>query len=162
MRRRAEPTRYGPEMVEKVLRRAAQLYARSLHGLGSRLTSAVLPRAGEPLEPAPIPAEWIEAGAPSASSRFLAASGDGGLAAGVWECSAGTFQWHFECDEVVYVLEGGVVVEHEGQRHVLERGSLAFFPLGARTRWEVATHVRKLFVHRHPTPYVRKLVGLSH
>jgi uncharacterized cupin superfamily protein len=148
-------------MVERVLRKAVQLYARSLHGLGSRLTATLLPPADAELEAFPIPAAWIEAGAPVATARFLFASGDGGLVAGVWRCSAGTFQWHFECDEIVYVLEGGVEVEHEGQRQQLVPGSLVFFPLGARTRWHVTTHVRKLFIHRHPTPLARKLVGIA-
>jgi uncharacterized cupin superfamily protein len=148
-------------MVERVLRKAVQLYARSLHGLGSRLTATLLPKLDEALDSFPVPAGWIEAGAPQATARILLESGDRGLVAGVWHCTAGTFQWHFECDEIIYVLDGAVEVEHEGRRQRYEPGSLVFFPLGARTRWHVATHVRKLFVHRHPTPLARKLVGIA-
>ena len=138
-----------------------QLYARSLHGLGSRLTASLLPAADEALDAFPVPEGWIEAGAPLATARILVESGDGGLVAGVWRCTAGTFQWHFECDEIIYVLDGGVEVEHEGSRQRFGPGSLVFFPIGARTRWHVETHVRKLFIHRHPTPLARKLVGIA-
>lgn len=148
-------------MVERVLRKAVHLYARSLHGLRSRLTASLLPKPGEALDSFPVPAAWVEAGAPEATARILLESGDGGLVAGVWHCTAGTFQWHFECDEIIYVLDGAVEVEHEGQRRLFEPGSLVFFPLGARTRWRVDSHVRKLFVHRHPTPLARKLVGIA-
>ena len=148
-------------MVERVLRKAMQLYARSLHGLGSRLTASLLPGADETLDAFPVPEGWIEAGAPVATARILLESGDGGLVAGVWRCTAGTFQWHFECDEIIYVLDGSVDVEHEGRRQRFGPGSLVFFPIGARTRWRVETHVRKLFIHRHPTPLARKLVGIA-
>jgi uncharacterized cupin superfamily protein len=148
-------------MVEKVLRKAVQLYARSLHGLGSRLTATLLPKPDEALDSFPVPAAWIEAGTPQATARILIESGDGGLVAGVWHCTAGTFQWHFECDEIIYVLDGAVEVEHEGKRQHFGPGSLVFFPLAAVTRWHVKEHVRKLFIHRHPTPLARKLVGIA-
>jgi uncharacterized cupin superfamily protein len=137
-----------------------QVYGRAAYGLGSQLTALVLPAADEELSAQPIPELWIEAGAPRATARFLAVSGDRGLVVGVWECSAGSFRWHFECDEVVYVLSGGVEVEHAGERHLLEAGSLAFFPVGAVTRWHVAGAIRKLFVQRYPTPHVRRLLRL--
>lgn len=153
--------RYRPSVLQKVLRKAVHLYARSVHGFGSQLTAAVLPASDAVLDPFPIREDWILRGTPAATVRFLAQSGDGGVVAGVWDCTAGSFQWHFECDEIIYVLDGDVEVEHEGQRQRFERGSLVFFPVGARTRWHVARRIRKLFIHRHPTPLARKLVGLA-
>jgi uncharacterized cupin superfamily protein len=153
--------RYRPAVLQKVLRKAVHLYARSVHGLGSHLTAALLPAPDDVLDPFPIPEAWILSGTPAATARFLVQSGDAGLVAGVWDCTAGSFDWHFECDEIIYVLDGDVEVEHEGQRQRFERGSLVFFPVGARTRWHVATRIRKLFIHRHPTPLARKLVGLA-
>lgn len=148
-------------MLGNAIRRTLNLYAHAVYGLRSRLTASVLPSADEPLQSFPVPADWIEEGTPTATARFLSESGDGGLVTGIWHCTAGRFRWIFECDEVVHVLDGGVEVEHDGKRIELGPGSVAFFPVGARTRWHVKTHVRKLFIHRHPAPFARALVKLA-
>jgi uncharacterized cupin superfamily protein len=148
-------------MVRQIVRKTLNLYTRAVHGRNSQLSAAMLPSAQEPLEDAPILREWIEEGSPQASVRFLSSSGDGGMVTGVWHCTAGTFRWVFDCDEVIHVLDGGVEVEHEGVCIALGPGSVAFFPVGARTRWRVKAHVRKLFVHRHPAVIARKLLRAS-
>lgn len=143
------------------LQRGVRLYTKVLYGLRSHLAVARMPGPEEPLDPGPIPPEWIEAGQPEASFRVFARSPDQGLVVGVWQCSAGSFRWHFDCDEIVYILSGAVEVEQDGQRHLLEAGSVALFPVGSVSRWTVRDHVRKLFVHRHPTPWARKLAGMA-
>lgn len=148
-------------MVRQLVRKTLNLYTRAVHGRNSQLSTALLPDLHAPLEDFPILPEWIEEGSPRASARFLSASGDGGMVTGVWHCTAGTFRWVFDCDEVIHVLDGGVEVEHDGSRVTLGPGSVAFFPVGARTRWRVQTHVRKLFVHRHPAVLARKLLRAS-
>jgi uncharacterized protein len=143
------------------LQHGVRLYAKVLYGLRRRLTVASMPGLDAPLDPGPIWPDWIEQGTPEASFRVFATSADKGLAVGVWHCTEGTFRWHFDCDEIVYILSGGVDVEHDGQLHQLRPGSVALFPVGSISRWRVRGHVRKLFVHRHPTPFARKLVGLA-
>jgi hypothetical protein len=143
------------------LQHGVRLYAKLLYGLRSQLAVARMPGLDAALDPGPILPEWIEQGSPVASFKVLASTPDKGLAVGVWHCTAGAFRWHFDCDEIVLILSGAVEVEHDGQRHVLDAGSLALFPVGSVSRWTVRDHVRKLFVHRHPTPLARKLVGLA-
>jgi hypothetical protein len=143
------------------LQHGVRLYAKVLYGLRNRLTVASLPAPDSQLDPGPIPPDWIEQGTPEASFRLLAQSPDKGLAVGVWHCTEGTFRWQFDSDEVVYILSGAVDVEDDGQVHSLVPGSLALFPVGSTSRWRVKGHVRKLFMHRHPTPLARKLVGLA-
>jgi len=148
-------------MVNRALHKAVNLYSRTVYGFRSRLTEALVPPAEHRLPDNPIPASWIEEGNPVATTQFLTASGDGGLVTGVWHCTAGRFQWIFNYDEVIHVLDGGVEVEHEGKVIKLGPGSVVFFPIGARTRWTVKEHVRKLFVHRHPAVFTRKLAELA-
>jgi uncharacterized cupin superfamily protein len=102
------------------------------------------------LLPAPIDPTWIRAGAPAARAVTLSRSPDSLLTAGLWDCTAGTFTWIFACDEIVQILEGEVRV-HEGMStHVLVPGSVAYFPRGLETVWEVRTYVKKSFVLRAP------------
>ena len=148
-------------MVNQAIHRAVNLYARTVYGFRSRLSQALLPPAEQVLPDNPIPESWVEEGKPVATTQFLTESGDGGLVTGVWHCTAGRFRWIFNCDEVIHVLDGGVEVEHEGKVMQLGPGSVVFFPVGAQTRWTVKEHVRKLFVHRHPAVFARKLVALA-
>jgi uncharacterized cupin superfamily protein len=143
------------------LQRGVRLYAKLLYGLRSRLVVARMPGLETALAAQPIPSDWVEQGTPEASAQVFATTPDGGLVVGAWHCTEGRFRWHFDCDEMVYILSGAVDVEHDGLVHQLVPGSLALFPVGSTTRWQVKGHVRKLFVHRHPTPLARKLVGLS-
>jgi len=148
-------------MVHSAIHKAVNLYSRTVHGFRSRLIEALLPSTEVKLPENPIPASWVEEGTPVASSQILTESGDGGLLTGVWHCTAGRFRWTFNCDEVIHVLDGGVEVEHDGKVMKLGPGSVVFFPVGAQTRWTVKTYVRKLFVHRHPAVFARKLVALA-
>jgi uncharacterized cupin superfamily protein len=77
----------------------------------------------------------------------------------VWHCTAGTFQWPFEGDEIIYVLDCAVQVEHERAAATL-RARWPRVLSARRAHWHVARHVRKPFVHRHPIPLARKLVGI--
>ena len=80
----------------------------------------------------------------------LAKSPDSLLTAGLWDCTAGTFTWIFGRDEIVHVLEGEVRVHDGDTTHVLVPGSVAYFPRGLETVWEVRTYMKKAFVLRAP------------
>lgn len=95
-------------------------------------------------QPAPIRPAWIRGGSPVAQARSLFSSDDGQLSVTIWECSVGEFQWQFNSDEVIHVLEGEVEVD--GKR--LSVGSVAFFPAGSTAYWRVISPVRKLAIHR--------------
>jgi len=105
------------------------------------------------LLPLPIDPSWIKEGAPAARAVTLSTSPDSLLTAGLWDCTAGTFTWIFGSDEIVHVLEGEARVHHGNTTHVLVPGSVAYFPRGLETVWEVRTYVKKSFILRaSPAP----------
>lgn len=145
-------------MLRTLVHKTLRLYSKTAYGLRSKVTAQALPTSQAPLPAQPIPAAWVLSGAPQATAQFLTVSGDEGLVTGVWHCTAGRFRWHFDYDEVVHILEGGVHIEHDGQELELGPGSVAFFPVGSVSIWTVRSHVRKLFVHRHPASLAKQLL----
>jgi uncharacterized cupin superfamily protein len=104
------------------------------------------------LKPDPIPQEWILEGTPTARRKLLVGSSDNLASTHMWDCTAGRFNWHYEGDdEVVYVVEGSVVIEDEaGVRRRLEAGDTFLFPAGSRFHWTVPRYVRKIAFMRAP------------
>ncbi len=102
------------------------------------------------LLPLAIDPTWIKEGTPVARSVTLGKSPDSLLTTGLWDCTAGTFTWIFRRDEIVHVVEGEVRVHVGGTTQVLVPGSVAYFPRGLETVWEVRTYVKKHFVLRAP------------
>ena len=103
------------------------------------------------LAPLPIDPAWIREGAPVARALTWSESPDSLLTSGLWDCTAGTFTWIFGTDEIVHILEGEVRVREGNVTHVLVPGSVAYFPRGLETVWEVRKYVKKSFVHRAPS-----------
>lgn len=108
------------------------------------------------LQPDPIPRDWILEGNPTARRRLLVGSSDDRASTHMWDCSAGRFNWHYGSDEVIYVLEGSVVIEDSaGVRRRLEPGDTFLFPAGSRFHWTVPRYIRKIaFLH---APFSRKV-----
>src|SRR5262245_52030497 len=102
------------------------------------------------LEPQPIEPSWIKEGAPVARAVTLTTSPDSLLTSGLWDCTAGTFTWIFRSGEVVHIVEGEVRVRDGDTIHTLVPGSVAYFPCGLETVWEVPKYVKKSFVLRAP------------
>jgi uncharacterized cupin superfamily protein len=98
------------------------------------------------LEPWPLPAEIVVAGAPQASGLVLAKSPDGRALAGIWDSTPGTFRWTWTDDETVMVLSGRATVAMEdGRRIELRPGDLAFFERGQSSVWTIHEPFRKGF-----------------
>jgi uncharacterized cupin superfamily protein len=135
------------------------LYRRTLTALlGHRPSTAHIQ---QPLEAMPVPPDWILDGQPIARAITLTQSVDKRFRSGVWECTAGTFEWHFGVDEIVHILHGEVFIDcGEGRRLHLKPGDVAHFPAGTSTRWHVPEHVRKFFTHREPHGVERVLRAL--
>lgn len=105
------------------------------------------------LEPAPINPAWIREGQPVARATQIASSADGTSFTAVWDCTDGSFDWQFSCDETVHILEGEVIVTEPGQApRTLRVGDVALFPAGMTARWQVPVYVRKLAFCRQPFP----------
>jgi hypothetical protein len=83
----------------------------------------------------------------------LSASADGTATSYIWDCTAGRFNWIYEVDETIYVIEGGVVIiDMEGTAHRLGAGDTIFFPAGTHAEWRVETYIRKVAFIRTPLP----------
>lgn len=83
------------------------------------------------LKPDPIDPAWIIEGHPVARSGQWSRSRDTTTSSWVWDCTAGRFNWYFDADETIYVIEGEVIVTSEGQApRSLRAGDAALFYAG--------------------------------
>jgi uncharacterized protein len=111
------------------------------------------------LLPAPINPSWIIDSNPVATAAVLSRSADGTASTIVWECTEGKFNWHYDFDETIYILEGSVIIESDTFKVTrFGPGDVVFFKKGACARWHVNGHVRKLAFCRHTQPW---LVGTA-
>ena len=105
------------------------------------------------LAPSPIVSSWILEGRPEASSCTLSRSADGLATTMVWHCTAGKFNWYYDIDETILILEGGIVLESDGMKPTrYGPGDVIFFKDGAHARWHVEDHVKKLAFCRKTSP----------
>jgi uncharacterized protein len=114
------------------------------------------------LVPAPIPRAWILEGSPAARSKRLAVSTDQLAAVWMWDCTAGRFNWYYDDDEIVHVLEGSVVIEDAaGAQQRLEAGDTFVFPAGSTYQWTVSNYVRRIaFLHPPLSRELRIIRGI--
>jgi len=128
----------------------AALLPRAPRGTAPLTCAADLGR--DDLESVPITPADVLAGDPVARGTRLSDSADGRLSTNIWDCTAGTFRWHFSVDEIIHVLDGHVRVhDQDGGVHELRAGDVAHFPLGTTTVWEIDEYVRKLAILRSPS-----------
>jgi hypothetical protein len=107
------------------------------------------------LTPKPIVPSWIIEGNPVAQWCVLSKSADGLASTMVWECSEGKFNWYYDFDETVLILEGSIVLENDAMRPTrYNAGDVIFFKNGAHARWHVEDRVRKLAFCRTTQPFL--------
>jgi uncharacterized protein len=105
------------------------------------------------LKPSPIEPSWIIEGNPEARSHQLSASADGTATTLIWSCTEGKFNWYYDVEETIMILEGSIVLESEGmppKRYGV--GDVIFLRGGAHAKWHVQGHVKKVSFLRHPNP----------
>ena len=103
----------------------------------------------------PIEPSWIIEGTPVAQWCVLTRSADGLASTMVWECSEGKFNWYYDVDETIMILEGEIVLENDTMRPTCYGpGDVVFFRNGAHARWHVRGRVRKLAFCRTTQPYL--------
>src|SRR5690242_6129179 len=105
------------------------------------------------LKPAPIEPSWIIEGNPQASSHALSTSADVTATSLIWHCTEGKFNWYYDFDETIMILEGSIVLESEGmppKRYGV--GDVIFFRDGAHAKWHVEGHVKKIAFCRKTNP----------
>ena len=88
-----------------------------LHFVAGRFVmsqSLILPSTTDvELRSAPIEPSWIIEGHPMARNALLSRSEDGTASTIVWECTEGKFNWYYDFDETIRILEGSVVLEND-------------------------------------------------
>ena len=105
------------------------------------------------LTPRPIEPSWIIEGDPVAQSCVLSCSADGLATTIVWQCSEGKFNWHYDFDETILILDGSIVLENDAMGPTrYGPGDVIFFRDGAHAKWHVEGHVRKLAFCRNTQP----------
>jgi hypothetical protein len=105
------------------------------------------------LTPRPIEPSWIIEGNPGATWCVLSQSADGLASTMVWHCTAGKFNWYYDFDETILILEGGIVLESDTMPPTrYGPGDVIFFKDGAHARWHIESHVKKLAFCRKTQP----------
>ena len=117
---------------------------------------------GVDLKPSPIEPSWIRGGTPTARNALLATSRDRASCTLVWDCSPGAFEWRYDTDETVHILQGSVVLDDGfSPPRRIGPGDVVLFPAGAVVRWTVETHVRKLAFFHRPMPAPLSLLAVT-
>jgi uncharacterized cupin superfamily protein len=102
-------------------------------------------------ERVPITPSWVLGGRPLTRTKNVARSHDWTSNTVVWECTAGSFTWHYSKDEVAVIVSGEAVITNEkGEERRLAPGDLVFFPAGTSSRWRVPEGVRKIAILHEP------------
>jgi uncharacterized cupin superfamily protein len=97
------------------------------------------------LKPSPIEPSWIIEGNPEARSSLLSTSECKTAWTLIWSCTEGRFNWHYDFDETIMILEGSIVLESDGmppKRYGV--GDVVFFRSGASVKWHVEGYVKKV------------------
>jgi uncharacterized protein len=97
------------------------------------------------LQPSPIEPSWVIEGNPEARAHMLWSSSDHAAKTFIWSCTRGTFNWYYDLDETIMILEGSMVLESDGmpsKRYGV--GDAVFFREGAHVKWHVEDYVKKV------------------
>ncbi|MBI3928338.1 MAG: DUF861 domain-containing protein [Armatimonadetes bacterium] len=103
----------------------------------------------------PVEPHEILEGEPNARGLIVGRSADKTAAAGFWSCNPGRYEFLFDYDEFLYLLEGEVTVTESGPRGrsmTLKDGDTACFPMGIKTTWHIHRKLTKYFVARSLSP----------
>src|SRR5271165_885556 len=101
------------------------------------------------LEPEPIPSDWIVSGSPEARCKKLVRSRDWTSHVVVWDCTPGSFRWHYSMDETIVIISGeAFMINDRGEERRFGPGDLGFFPAGASCTWRITQPLRKVGILR--------------
>jgi uncharacterized protein len=101
------------------------------------------------LEPEPFPPGWVVSGSPEARCKKVVRSHDRTSHIVVWDCTPGSFKWHYGMDEAIVVISGeAFMINDEGEERRFGPGDLGFFPAGTSCTWRITEHLRKVGVLR--------------
>lgn len=93
---------------------------------------------------------WIKTeGTPSMKTWVLHTSADGNMAAGIWECTPGSYHATYTAYEFVVLIEGRIVITPDGGTPVTVKAGDAFVvEANFKGTWKIEEKVRKHFDFR--------------
>ena len=101
------------------------------------------------LKPEPFPPGWVVSGSPEARCSKVVRSRDRTSHIVVWDCTPGSFRWHYGMDEAIVVISGeAFMINDKGEERRFGAGDLGFFPAGTTCTWRITEHLRKVGVLR--------------
>jgi hypothetical protein len=106
------------------------------------------------LKPSPIEPSWIIEGNPQACASPVATSACGTTKTLIWSCTEGKFNWYYDSDETILILEGSIMLEGVGmppRRYGV--GDVIVFRQGAHAKWYVENYVKKIAFLQLTTPF---------
>jgi uncharacterized cupin superfamily protein len=123
---------------------------KTIHGIREMSTSGsimVATPATVELEPEPIPPAWIVSGSPDARCKKIVRSHDRTSHIVIWDCTPGSFKWHYCMDETLIIISGEAFMTNDkGEERRFGPGDLGFFPAGTSCTWRITEHLRKVGV----------------
>ena len=105
------------------------------------------------LKPSPIEPSWVIEGDPQAHSSLLSRSACKTTWTLLWSCTQGKFNWYYDFDETIVIVEGSIVLESDGvapKRYGV--GDVILFRTGTRAKWHVEGYVKKIAFCRLSNP----------
>lgn len=89
-----------------------------------------------------------KSGQPFANNWTYFNHSSGDFKAGIWDCTAGSWEHNHPKLEFCYIVEGSVkiVEEESGITHVYNAGDSFVVPRGTRVTWIVEEYAKKIFV----------------
>jgi uncharacterized cupin superfamily protein len=97
------------------------------------------------LEPEPFHPGWVVSGSPQARCKKVARSHDRTSHIVVWDCTPGSFKWHYGMDEAIVIISGeAFMINDKGEERRFGPGDLGFFPAGTSCTWRITQPLRKV------------------
>ncbi len=106
------------------------------------------------MKPLQIPASWIVSGTPQTRGAPVTTSTDGAMWVEVWDCTAGSFNWHYDLHETIHIVDGGAtIVDADGTVWDAKPGDVITFRRDTSAFWTVPTYIRKVAFLYRPLPF---------
>jgi uncharacterized protein len=100
----------------------------------------------------PIKKDWVVDGTPEARGCPLFETSDQCANVHEWECTRGRFVWHYDVDEIVYIVEGDARIKDlaTGLSTNITAGTSVLFQRGSSAEWTVDGYIRKVAINHVP------------
>lgn len=66
----------------------------------------------------------------------------------IWQKEVSCFPWHYDMEEVCFLIEGKVTVSANGEKYEFGKGDLVTFPQGLSCEWQIHEPVKKHYQFR--------------